>query len=91
MDPNYAPASTRHTIDSIEVPQQEKPAKSEAPVKKNSETESSAMEGLKKQSAVQEVPEVPMSADAVLEEKIALMDPDKAKKIRDAMAARAQS
>ena len=88
MNPNYAPASTQHTIDSVEVPQQEKAAKNDAPVKKDAEKSESPERGVQKQAAVQEAPIAPVVVDAVLEQKIALLEPEKAKKIRDAIAAR---
>ena len=72
MDPNYAPATTVHEVDSIVVPEQGKPAKKEEPVKAVEEAE----------PVVAETPTV----DAQVEALIAIMDPEKAEKVKAALS-----
>ena len=88
MDPNYAPASTVHASDVVEVPEQAKPVKAE----KVQATEKPA----EKPKAAEREPEpakaaetaVEKTRDDVLEAKIALLDEEKAAKVRAALAAR---
>ena len=82
MDPNYAPASTTHTVDVVEVPAQDKPKKEEAPQKAADTAKAAANEEPKP------VEEAPAAIDADLMAKIALMDPKKAEKVQRALAAR---
>ena len=91
MDPNYAPASTQHTIDSVEVPQQEKPEKGDASEKKDVEKGGSSEKDVRKQAEERVDVKTPVAVDDVLEGKIALLDEEKAQKVRDAIAARSQS
>ena len=94
MDPNYAPASTVHAADRIYVPVQEKaPAKEpkdaaakavQIPASEQKETkDATAQEG-----TAQEAEPSKTARDAVLESKLAIMDADKAQRVRDALAAR---
>lgn len=92
MDPNYAPASTAHTIDTVTVPVQEKPAKNAAAAKedKPAATETVApaasVEPGKADQASEGVATAPVR-DAVLEQKLALLDEEKAAKVRKALEA----
>ena len=78
MDPNYAPASTLHKADRVDVPDQEKPAAKPDPAKQ----EASVPEDKPAQADSEAM------VDAVLEAKIALMDPEKAEKVRAALSKR---
>jgi len=78
MDPNYAPASTLHKADRVEVLDQEKPAAKPASEK----VKEPSSEEKPKQNESEAL------VDAALEAKIALMDPDKAEKVRAALSKR---
>ena len=89
MDPNYAPASTEHTVDVIEVPAQE-PAKAAAGGAKAAAADaSSASErDVAKEEAAAKQSDEGQSAgrfDAVLEQKIGLLDEEKAAKVREVL------
>ena len=84
MDPNYAPASTVRKRDRVDVPDQEKPAEKQAVAKAEEPISSKAPTAAEPQAKV--APEAPV--DAVLESKIALMDPEKAEKVRAALSNR---
>ena len=78
MDPNYAPASTQRKADRVEIPVQEKSSGKPAPAQE-------------KKAAAAEKPAPPASderVDAVLQSKIALMEPEKAERVRAALGAR---
>ena len=72
MDPNYAPATTVHERDVIDVPGQGEPAKKEEPAK--------AVED--KQPAVEEKPVFDDQVAALL----AIMDSEKAEKVKAALS-----
>ena len=84
MDPNYAPASTKHTVDSVDIPAQEKPEK--APVKEKAVAAAAAEEKPAGSPVPDDVGRA--AADAVLERSIALLDAEKAEKVRAVLAAR---
>ena len=79
MNPNYAPASTERKPDRIEVPEQADVAQKPQAAKR--ETPEAAP---KDQAQASGSP-----VDAVLEGKLALMDADKAERVRAALQARA--
>ncbi len=86
MDPDYAPASTQHTVDVVEVPAQDKPAKAEkADDNKPAATAAAAAE---KPSETEQVPTNAKDRDEALLAAIALMEPEKAQRVRDALEAR---
>ena len=89
MDPNYAPASTKHTIDTVDVPVQEKqatkaPAKNEGEAAKSSESASDAPKPDESVKNTEPEGNIAMR-DVVLEQKIALLDDEKANKVREAL------
>ena len=88
MDPNYAPASTQHTVDCVEVPQQGETAKGDMQSKQVPEKSESPAKAATAKSDAQEEPAAPAAFDADLEQMIALMDSEKAQKVRDALSAR---
>ena len=71
MDPNYAPATTVHEIDSVDIPEQGKPAKKEETAK----------------AVVEEQPaaDAKLVADAQVESLIAMMNPERAEKVKAAL------
>jgi len=84
MDPNYAPASTVHKADRFDVPIQDA-----APAKKASEKAPEKADAPQPAAASAEDAEKTSSTvDSALEGKIALMDPEKAERVRAALAAR---
>ncbi len=94
MNPNYAPATTEHKADSFTVPEQGKPAaKKEATASESAQAaapeadvKAAAPKAEQPQGAVQAT-DVPkdIQQDAQLETLLALMDPDKAAKVRAAL------
>ena len=91
MDPNYAPASTEHTVDVVDIPKVDKAAKqaSEKPKEKPSADDKKPVpEAAKEDVKTSPSDNAPKASDAVLEAKIALMDPEKAEVVRKALEAR---
>lgn len=87
MDPNYAPASTVHKADRFEIPAQDAaPAKKAADKAPEKAAEKAAAPKPEKAADAAEKPSA--AVDHALEGKIALMDPEKAEKVRAALAAR---
>lgn len=83
MDPNYAPASTVRKPDRVDIAVQAKapkPAEAEVGAAGAEATEPRAEE-------VANAAKTALEADSALMEKIALMDQDKAKRVRDAIEA----
>ena len=78
MDPNYAPASTVHKSDRVDIPVQEKEDAKKTPAQK---TEAVPIKP-------QEEPAKAQPVDSVLQSKIAMMDPQKAERVRAALEAR---
>ena len=87
MDPNYAPASTVHKADRVEIPVK---AKEAAPAEKKAAPKTDEKKEPEPQKAIDAVAEMKRS-DAVLESKLALMDADKAQIVREALKARGVS
>ena len=94
MDPSYAPAAVEVVTDVFDVPNDKAAAKGAEGVKQKSAAPAKAAEAAA--APAQPKPETPASAqetapakpDAVLEAKIALLDEEKAAKVRAALAAR---
>lgn len=88
MHPDYSPASTVHASEKFMVPKQEKPAKKDEPkpqAKIESSAEPAKVDGT---AAVGKAGVVkPDAVDTVLEGKLAVLDTEKAEKIRAALAA----
>ncbi|MBR0403728.1 MAG: 4Fe-4S dicluster domain-containing protein [Eggerthellaceae bacterium] len=84
MDPNYAPASTERKADRVDVPDQGKP--DEKPVADKEKAPAPA--GAPAPAEPQAKAASEKSVDAVLEGKIALMDPEKAERVRAALSNR---
>ena len=80
MDPNYAPASTVHKADRFDGPTQDA-----APAKKAAEKADAPQPAA---ASAEDVEKTSEAVDSALEGKIALMDPEKAEKVRAALAAR---
>ena len=94
MDPNYAPAATAIARESVAIPEQEKPAKAKAAAKEPVKAKPAAQPAEAQSAATQAAaPTEPIKASAAqvkvdpqVERLVALMDPDKAKAVKDALA-----
>ena len=84
MDPNYAPASTERKPDRVDVPDQDKPAAKQVDAKAEATITAEAPAPAEPQDEIAQESRV----DAVLESKIALMDPEKAERVRAALSNR---
>ena len=97
MDPDYAPAATAIVRDEVAIPDQAKPAKEAAPAREKApEAASTAPVG---QAVAEKAPEAaapekpvdasaPSQPDPQIERLVALMDPEKAKVVQEALARR---
>jgi len=93
MDPNYAPAATAIARESVAIPEQEKPAKAKVAAKEPSAqaaskpvtAESAPAQPAAKTEPIQATP-AQASIDPQVERLVSLMDPDKAKAVKDALA-----
>ena len=84
MEPGYAPASTKIESESFEVPAEAKAGASGGkPSKDGKAKEAEPKAGEPK---ADEQVAAPAAVDAVLESKISIMDPEKAEKVRAALA-----
>lgn len=91
MDPNYAPAAVKAEKDVIEVPDEQARAESkseENDLQESVEQQEATVKDAGKEPASTELPAQPAKRDAILEAKIAIMDPEKAEKVRKALEAR---
>jgi len=85
MNPNYAPATTERKADSFDIPDSAKPAaKKEDSAPK---AEKTAADQAEQPAAATQASETPASTpkDAQLESLLALMDPEKAERVRAAL------
>ena len=85
MDPDYAPAAIEVVHDSFEIPETSEPKNAEKPEQAKERPEKAPVE--QASAPVNESIEA-KKTDSVLEAKLAIMDPEKAEKVRKVLAAR---
>ncbi len=89
MEPGYAPAATQIAPDTFAIPQEEKRAKAEMPAKGETSAEEKPTPKADEVVSEKAPAERPALKDTVLESKLAIMDPEKAKIVREALDRRA--